>query len=1331
MACALWRVEDIRSHEQRKIDLALNGEAMSFVDITGMWSGLSAEGRNNRGMWIQSPAVQESVRTPSCKKVPDIYNFPRRQYQFMKKQITNKILSILFEKVSTFVNKQIDEHVWERLFVESGEQLISHGNYDELINDLRVTFSADNLTRIAGELHGSSSYTLPIVLHDQLYKLMMRYGIPHEESEAYIHHFIEIVIGWLEQEKPDEYERVYLGECRREFSEQYQHILSAIEELGESVKELKDKDVKALTIDDIERRIITRAKYRNLGLLFFETDDDLFDKEFSIALRNNEESIYVVGDNIEETFYRVCNKIKENGLRLNTLIIEQEEEWLRLEETGIVGKVLIPHFISDEIPVINNNINIFIYNRDIPVYKDSLTLRRRTRSNLVSALDRIGVENASFVYDNTHGLYSAIKKRLFKDASYSQPEWIRNPSKSVMAALLCGKWTECEGDRLVLEELSGLKYDEFLESIYPYTHGEKPLLIQIEGYGGNSWQLASVNDAWEELDSHIQAELWSKFVNVLYEVLIVTEPLFENVPFSEHYVQRLLIKSQDWSQSLKQGMLRSLIMRAYYRSHVENQRDIDRLVTAILDTIDSMGKWGYISQYIDLLCEASPKAVLSKIEIELVKPTGLFELFKENSGDIFTGANYYINFLWTAEKLLQLKDYTVRTLEWLWKFNELNIEYKASNNPTDVLKRFFCAWYNCCPLSTDNKIRQADKAVKNYSKAWDIIASELPERNGSTFFPLASLHYRQGDEADQPTWEETNRLYVAYLQICIDNLGQRGADAVISNRWNIILEALPQYDDQIRENTLKVLIGQSRNYPDYSICNIKNKIRDIIHKHRYFHDADWSMPENAIWNYEDALSGLKTKEVEYEYTYLCFHNYNFPILHPIPYDKEDNQSVHIQNDEIRENEIKSGLCEFQERKLSVERLIQIVLSNTNTTESTLGEILAKYYNNGRFDDRIFQLLLKHDIKGYQLYRYVREQLNTGGTDVLSVYKRAKELDINEDQLVYILSLQIFGNEEHTLVYDENENIKRKYWEREGFCSIAKDFSKENLDKVLNECFQFGNMGSYTRLLYTLKDLLKNEELFNRLIKIKNADFIARHTYGSFSYEFEKLLSRLQEAYIDNQERAQQIGEIELIFADLLNWENMKCFQKEIKRDPVLYAQMNEIVFKKDDDSEDHTQLDEEREKFVSHIYRLYQKAEFCPTENDGKVSYDELKQWIEKFIELLEKQHQKSQWERRIGRLLSYSPVGMDGYMPCEAVRRIIEEYKSDEICEAYVIAERNKRGVFVASAGKEEMVISERFKRSAEALSVDYPWTAKIYRRLSEVYMQDAISERERAVYE
>ena len=159
-----------------------------------------------------------------------------------------------------------------------------------------------------------------------------------------------------------------------------------------------------------------------------------------------------------------------------------------------------------------------------------------------------------------------------------------------------------------------------------------------------------------------------------------------------------------------------------------------------------------------------------------------------------------------------------------------------------------------------------------------------------------------------------------------------------------------------------------------------------------------------------------------------------------------------------------------------------------------------------------------------------------------------------------------------------------------------------MDKALNECFQFGSIGSYIKLLYIFKDKLNNEDLFSRFIRIEDTDLIRRHAGGSFSYELEKMLDRLQETYINDADKAQSIGRIEFIFAELLDWGNMKFFQKVVRTDPALYAQMNEIVFKKDEDYEDHKQSDEERDKYVSHIYKLYQKAEFCPTEKDGNVS---------------------------------------------------------------------------------------------------------------------------------
>lgn len=89
--------------------------------------------------------------------------------------------------------------------------------------------------------------------------------------------------------------------------------------------------------------------------------------------------------------------------------------------------------------------------------KDRLELRKRTRKNIIDSLEKIGIESseAHRIVEKTHGLYSALKKKLFNDVTHNVPEWVKGHSDVVMAALLCGKWTESEGDKIVFEELSG------------------------------------------------------------------------------------------------------------------------------------------------------------------------------------------------------------------------------------------------------------------------------------------------------------------------------------------------------------------------------------------------------------------------------------------------------------------------------------------------------------------------------------------------------------------------------------------------------------------------------------------------------------------------------------------------------------------------------------------------------------------------------------------------------------------------------------------------------------------------------------------------------------
>jgi hypothetical protein len=305
--------------------------------------------------------------------------------------------------------------------------------------------------------------------------------------------------------------------------------------------------------------------------------------------------VYVVGKCREETTYRILNELRQKNSDRVTLIIKSEEEWNRLQKANLSGNILIPFFYAETIVAITNNTNIFVYGEDEPCYsQDKLVIRKRTKRNIINSLEEIGIEpnEAYNMVDNTHGLYVPLKKKIFNGAMHNKPDWVESHSDVVMAALLCGKWTESTGDVLIFEALSGKTYVECKKELNGYLHRENPYIVTHNGYGGDSMQLASVEDAWEELDIYITDELWNKFITLFYEVLIESEPIFE-YPFEKHFEASIYARKPEWSPTLKKGMIRTLIMRAYYRCHNENQIQIDNIVSGVFDTITSKERWGF------------------------------------------------------------------------------------------------------------------------------------------------------------------------------------------------------------------------------------------------------------------------------------------------------------------------------------------------------------------------------------------------------------------------------------------------------------------------------------------------------------------------------------------------------------------------------------------------------------------------------------------------------------------------------------------------------------------------------------------------------------------
>ena len=773
-------------------------------------------------------------------------------------KLTDALISVISDGISKKIESGKKDHEWKKLFLDTGIFFVkSSDKFSSFENDLCSAFSKDNLNKISDKLRNEQGYELPELLYDEIYGLLVRYEIPVREAESYSHHFVEVVINYINSHDSNKSHEIFWSECHKEEEKLFEKHDKSLNEYDEKLKlilvqlnELGKTKIISYSLADIDASIRKNSLYGGMNLDFFQVDDEQFESEFQSQIENK--CIFVVGKSKEETTYRILNELKNNYTKKNVMIIKSESEWAKLEQVDVTGNVLIPFFYAESIVAIPKNTNIFVYSEDEPCYDNNkIVLHKRTRSNIAKALEAIGMglDEAYKLVESTHGLYIPMKKSLFELAIHNKPIWEKNHSGTVISALLCGKWTESEGDTLVFGELSGVEYEKSKSELEEYINSENPYVVEIDDHMGRSMQLACVEDAWEELDRFITDDsiIWKKFIDLLYEVLIESEPIFD-YPFDKYFEACVYAKKPEWSPTLKHGMIRTLIMYADYRGHIECQRQIDNVVRGILDTITNTKRWGYISQYLTDLCEASPKAVIEKLEDELTNPQGMKELFEVNDGDALMGMHYYTNILWAVEQLIQQKIYVKRAVKWLWKINEYKIKYSISNSPGSLLKLFFCAWLNECAVSVNEKIELARDAVDKYSSAWKIISSELPNGSSTILSSLCKPQYREINEPDTLYMDDVNKTYIEYLRICV-TAAENDAE-----RWIIIVDHLQHYDEKIQLKVLDELVSDSQEMTDAEKQLIKSKIRDVIYRHRFFVDAKWSMNDSTLKKYEHLLS---------------------------------------------------------------------------------------------------------------------------------------------------------------------------------------------------------------------------------------------------------------------------------------------------------------------------------------------------------------------------------------------------------------------------------------------------------------------------------------------
>lgn len=122
---------------------------------------------------------------------------------------------------------------------------------------------------------------------------------------------------------------------------------------------------------------------------------------------------------------------------------------------------------------------------------------------------------------------------------------------------------------------------------------------------------------------------------------------------------------------------------------------------------------------------------------------------------------------------------------------------------------------------------------------------------------------------------------------------------------------------------------------------------------------------------------------------------------------------------------------------------------------TVGEVLAQFYGDGLFDEKVFCSLMKNDEEGKYVYDYIRYLHRKGTIDLKEVIEKVKKLSDNKNLLTNLLSLELIENCENALIVKEDEDIKKMYWSRNHRLEISDKAELSVFKWAISECRKYG------------------------------------------------------------------------------------------------------------------------------------------------------------------------------------------------------------------------------------------------------------------------------------
>lgn len=745
-------------------------------------------------------------------------------------------------KGMTLILKKLRDHFeWKNMFIEIGKSILNqeHDLESEIFSQLMVLFSEENLKYLSKTSENISGYDIEQIIKVELEKVFKGYEIEKKSRIRYIKMFLIMLKSEIKKRNPDIYDRMFIREFFDQNNVEHKKLIDNQKKLIDGQIDVKKKllmmtdNINMMTIEQINVWLKENTE-PSISLDFFNYEDNEFVDEFRKALSKND--IYIQGKTREEVMYYVLKILKNTGdmkTLENTFIINSLDDWKSL--SGVMtNSIFIPNFNAAEISIIPGNKNIIIFGEeDFVGNKNPIKLKNRIKSNMYDKLQKESedVSLANDIVNKSNGLFSIFKRLVFK-GKVSKPSWEGDSGRLLIPALFLSKWTDSDGDKELLSELSGMEYSKYIESLHKLIGGEDPFILKVPSYNKYVYKIANVEESWEILFKHIIEIDISNLRDVVLNVIMTMDPIFELHP-SKHFHATLSAEKPKYSLELKSGLIRSLIMLANGENKSNNcnisslQDLVDSIMKKVFENITTAKEWFGISQLLTEMVEASPEQFLNKIETELRNENSPFWDLFEKKDDSFTGRNYYTHVLWAIEMLLCMDEYAHRAVFVLAKLSEREIQYSLSNKPISTLAQALCAWMHEINVTITDKSLLTGKIVSDYKIGWQLLEKLLPTRApGGIFTSMSKPKYRLYQFVEELRYE--NQIYDTYKEYIKIAIKYAKDDL---SKWAVIFEDCLFFEFELENEVFESISAVISNCSDLEKHKLKDQLRSTLYRH--------------------------------------------------------------------------------------------------------------------------------------------------------------------------------------------------------------------------------------------------------------------------------------------------------------------------------------------------------------------------------------------------------------------------------------------------------------------------------------------------------------------